>query len=78
MEATPPGRGVASAFKNIVNGKPEAFRSVRRQSRKALTGRASQTSGADGLMLITTDFDAGVWLLSAKLRTGTSTFVSGK
>jgi hypothetical protein len=29
-------------------------------------------------MLITTDFDAGVLLFSATLRTGTKTFASGK
>jgi hypothetical protein len=29
-------------------------------------------------MLITTDFDTGVLLLSATLRTGTKTFASGK
>ena len=28
--------------------------------------------------VLTTDFDAGVWLLSAKYFTGTSTFASGK
>lgn len=33
---------------------------------------------AEALNRITTDFDVGVRLLSAKLFTGTSTFVSGK
>lgn len=33
---------------------------------------------ADGRMLMTTDFETGVLLLSATLRTGTNTFVSGK
>ena len=39
---------------------------------------ASGSIPAQGLILITTDFDAGVLLFSAECRTGTSTFVSGK
>ena len=35
-------------------------------------------ASTDGRILITTDFETGVLLLSATLRTGTSTLVSGK
>ena len=38
----------------------------------------ADASSAAGLILITTDFETGVLLLSATLRRGTSTFVSGK
>jgi hypothetical protein len=38
----------------------------------------SGSPSTEGRMLITTDFETGVLLLSATLRSGTSTLVSGK
>lgn len=49
---------------------------LRRSTRASFSDDYSESSA--GRILITTDFDAGVLLLSAKLRKGTSTLVSGK